>query len=132
MTTIEQFLEARIADDEAMAVESRDTYPYGRGEEPETWICEEEGAHIAYRPDRVLAECRAKRAILQRHTMETRFAYDDNYNETEVTYCHTCLQGESCGCCTPPDPPTECPELIILAAVYADHPDFNPAWRAHQ
>ena len=59
-----------------------------------------EAEHIALNdPARVLAECAAKRAILAMHPM-----------------CGS-VAGESCR------------ELRILAAVYADRPDYNEEWR---
>lgn len=76
------------------------------------------GAHIArHDPARVLAECEAKRRIIDEHT------------------CHcpnpTC---RDCGACPGDhhaDPtPAPCATLRILALPYADHPDYDNAWRA--
>lgn len=55
--------------------------------------------HGAWTPERVLAECAAKRAALV--AIDHREGFDDAY------------------------------ELILhpMAAVYADHPDFDPTWR---
>lgn len=58
----------------------------------------EEATHIArWDPNRVLAECEAKRRIVKKHTHEY-------------------------------SPHLRCGELLLLASVYADHPDFQPEW----
>lgn len=65
--------------------------------------------HIArHDPARVLAECEAKRRIVEMH------AYDWNPR---------CL----CMACDTPGP---CATLRTLALPYRDHSDFDPAWEA--
>ena len=67
--------------------------------------------HIArHDPARVLAEVKAKRAILARHSTGT-----GSLREFGGWYCEVCDDG--------------CAEVPVLAAVYADHPDYDPAWR---
>ena len=61
-------------------------------------------------PARVLAECKAKRAIVANH--------DGERSSTTGDYC-----GFEDGRFEIP-----CPELRHLAAVYASHPDYDPAW----
>lgn len=92
MTTLTDFLLARIAEDEERAREfvqyEDDVY------ETAGWLS----------PTRVLAECDAKRRIV-----ELAVAADEAM-----------------------DPPTTLiladEVLLALAHVYADHPDFDPAW----
>ena len=86
--------------------------------------------HIArHDPARVLAEVKAKRAIVARHTTGAYRTYQCNNGDhiqewqceragepfEESRYC------EVCG--------NECVELPLLATVCADHPDYDPAWR---
>lgn len=73
------------------------------------------GLHIArHDPARVLAECEAKRRIMERHNAQPFF------DDPESFYCATCNEG--IGGFHP------CPTLRALAAVYADHPDYDQAW----
>jgi len=77
------------------------------------------GAHIVrHDPARVLADVAAKRAIVAEHRCAGEFA-------PGVGYCSECGSGE------PHEYPTRwpCATLRLLAASYADHPDFDPAWR---
>ncbi|GEB16678.1 hypothetical protein NSI01_49930 [Pimelobacter simplex] len=59
-------------------------------------------------PDRVLAECKAKRRIVELH------------EPGPGAWCSETCDSES---------PIGCDTLLALASVYADCPDFNPAWR---
>ena len=69
------------------------------------------GAHISrFDPARVLAECKAKRAIVGNH--------DGERSGTTGDYC-SFEDGRF---------EIPCPELRQLAAVYASHPDYRPAW----
>jgi hypothetical protein len=87
-------------------------------------------AHIArHDPARVLAEVKAKRKLIERHTSGVIRTYHcangDHIQEwqcerakepyDESRYCEVC--------------DVDCDELPILAAPYDQHPDFNPAWR---
>ena len=68
--------------------------------------------HIArHDPARALREIASKRAILELHANGT----------PGVDYCKSCWDGN-----TPLDWP--CPTLRALAAVHADHPDYEPEW----
>ena len=113
--TLTEFLEARIAEDEAVArgsgVIAWLTYRGPRGlmdytevasatvDAPDVWMADEgeavgfTSAQVIYDERRVLAECAAKRAILR---LPVRYP---------------------------------CPTLRILAEVYADHPDYLPEWK---
>ena len=102
---IVKFLRARIAEDEAGV----NTY----------------GAAIAASSDhdqrRLIAECAAKRARIELHTVDHR--YDDNV-------CYRCM----IGCETEFGSPVAhyeewpCIPLQLEAAPYKGHPDFDPAW----
>ncbi len=121
--TLTDFLLARIAEDEAVARARADSSDIADGTvttssqltidvdiygDPTDWIC--------ITRHRVLAECEAKRRIAERHPGAT--ATD------ECPGCGAWLDGTWC---TPPG--TLCPELADLAAVYAEHPDYDEAWR---
>lgn len=110
--SITEFLLARIAEDEAVAVAA---------EPHEEWISvgkiedggmdTADGEHVArWSPARVMAECKAKRRIVDEHG-------DDG------GFCATCHDYyEHDGIRHP------CPTLLALAQPYADHPDYDPAW----
>lgn len=65
---------------------------------------------------RILAECEAKRRIVMAHST------DDGFGE---------VMDPSCSGTYDPgyEYPEDCATLRALAAVYADHPDYNEAWR---
>jgi hypothetical protein len=116
--TITEFLLARITEDEAVLTR--------RGPYAHSW----HGTDVAgtFNPGcpeclgfgaraRVLAECAAKRAIVGLHR---RVA--DLYGET---------LGDTCTMCHETGPEAQaypCATVRALAAVYADHPDYQPAW----
>jgi hypothetical protein len=142
--TITEFLEARIAEDEALAraagKRSLEWRSFGRsvyggtiyepsiedGDEPDDGYGsihivydegsphEDEAAHIArHDPARVLAECAAKRAIINEHqTVPTAPGRPDT----------TCA---GCGLAFNARP---CPTLAHLATVYTSHPDYQQEW----
>ncbi|MCQ1951610.1 DUF6221 family protein [Arthrobacter sp. zg-Y859] len=91
MITITEFLVARIAEDEATA--------QAFGQATGSLLLEEDASGdlmLTIGADRVLAECAAKRAIVE------------HWGPYET------LEG---------------PDLLrALAAVYADHPDYQPDW----
>jgi hypothetical protein len=90
--TLTEFLLARITEDEARA-----PVP--------SWTSDDGGCLDCggQSESRVLAECEAKRRIVEWH----RMGNDDGY------VCRNIL----------------CPHLAALASVYAEHPDFDPAWQ---
>jgi len=133
MTDITAFLAARLDEDEAAVHEAAAFYDDAdengvswRGHEGENqngsthfWLVPHlgviydpaSGRHIVrHDPARVLAEVKAKRAILARHSTGT-----GSLREFGGWYCEVCDDG--------------CAEVPVLAAVYADHPDYDPAWR---
>jgi hypothetical protein len=127
--TIVEFLEARIAEDERDAndatgaswvvlpgvdvsmvnIDARlvrdDKWKFGRlGHIATTSHDAAYAEHIArWDPARVVAECAAKRAILDQHERAHRV-------------CVTCERE------------FPCPTLEIMAAVYSDHPDYDEEW----
>ena len=118
--TLTEFLLARIAEDEAVALDAaRD------GEGAIDWAGESgpTDVHIArWDPARILAECEAKRRIVRRHS------------RTAADHWSGAGNCEGCGFYGDTDLPytsdsEECPELMDLASIYADHPDYDPAWR---
>lgn len=75
------------------------------------------GLHIVrHNPRRVLAEVKAKRRVMERHTAGWRKSgpcLGCNYGPQEDEFTEDI---------------EDCPELRDLAAPYADHPDYNPTW----
>ena len=112
---ITEFLEARIAEDEKWAQQEDTDYadttllPTYDSENQANWST-----------PRVLAECAAKRAIIAEHGRDDHSTAD---------YCETCAEwwksevGEG-----PPGVAWPCPSLRAIAAVYADHPNYDPEW----
>ena len=87
----------------------------------------EDAAHIArHDPVRVLAECAAKRRIIALHEVqvdEDGGSTKDGRHDT-LYWCATCDEDRGYGCWIQPG----CQTLRILAAVYADHPDYRDEW----
>ena len=134
--TITDFLLARIAEDEAAVYRWDSDGPNGAvvatlwtGEAPGyttvaassvegVWVAdgrevEARHAHILFDPARVLAECKAKREIVE-------------LAEEATGLDMTVDQDRLCGARDWP----YVGDLILahLAAVYASHPDYDPAW----
>jgi len=123
--TIVEFLEARIGEDEALAYEAKSWAAVGQVDwigQPGDGLAPRLGAggpHItAWSPARVLAECKAKRAIIEQaqNATEAEKEYDDY--EWQGTVSRS-------------EPWTGDAIVYALAAVYADHPDYDPAWISH-
>lgn len=98
--TLTEFLLARIAEDEEDPWRGAEIAGADRVVGPDE--------HAALRADesaweaRVLAECEAKRRIIEHHNPCDDWWFGD---------------------------PSTCPELQALALPYADHPDYDEAWR---
>jgi hypothetical protein len=105
---ITEFLEARIAEDEATCKGMLTLVPT-----PDDSL--ENGWDFAY-AERVLAECAAKRAVigLAQKATEDEKAFDDY--EWQGTVDRS-------------EPWTGDAILYALASVYADHPDYLPEWK---
>lgn len=160
--TIVEFLLARIADDEAVArrasavtavewvangsVLMHIADPGIRLAEA-TATVEHYGMDDAWRhaerhdPARVLAECQAKRAIIDRETghrtlhkdtpwQSATFSGVDGY-ELYSEHGSLIAAGEDADRLIEQysDPVTDTPVLRILAAVHADHPDYRDEWQ---
>jgi hypothetical protein len=79
-----------------------------------------DAAHIArHDPARVLAECEAKRRIVEREESGMRTQWRRRSDEHRRTWGQW-LEDKGRG---------EMLTLRDLASVYADHPGFDPAWR---
>lgn len=107
MSSIVEFLEARIAEDEAAAKRDLDLMPainYER-ERIRLPLALVTGMH---NPDRVLAECKAKRAIIE----TLRWLG----NQHEWDFFDPCVE-------------SAIPKMLsALAQPYSDHPDFDVSW----
>lgn len=103
------FLIARIAEDEKIAYPA--TYEGCFIDEGEEWLLP---FLDQFSGDRMLAECKAKRAIIADHPQDPYHTADCNRCEDRVF-----------------DSPLEwpCPTLRLLAVPYADHPDYREEWR---
>ena len=115
--TITEFLLARIAEDEWAAQEAIteiERIAWTPGMAPSTtalgglW-CDPDGmgVHVAAQPGRVLAECQAKRAIVE-YRAGIRWPSDEAHDAVRNERDRT---------------------LRLLAAVYADHPDYRQEWK---
>jgi hypothetical protein len=98
--TITEFLEARIAADERAIMKLAET-----DRRPVLSI-----AITVNHPQRLLAECAAKRAIIAARKRIDRSANDDEWS---MGYSDANYQA-----------------ITALAAVYADHPDYQREWEA--
>jgi len=140
-TTITEFLEARIAEDEAVARAAKsgrwktEAVEHGRFAGIESRIysltgshillshtdgeagqaTNENAAHIArHDPARVLAECAAKRAIIEEHYWRSEEGHRG---------CGLCNYNRDYGW----EETGPCKTIRALAAVYADHPEYQEA-----
>jgi Family of unknown function (DUF6221) len=108
MSDLTAFLAARLGEDEAGGypdVHERSCATAG----PISFPCD-----CAY-PARVLREVEAKRKILAEHRLD----------DMVPGVCYRCRYGVPAHWESTPYP---CPTLRALAAVYAGHPDYDPAW----
>ena len=124
--TITEFLLARIAEDKTVAATAAEPgvdYDVSSMSYDERWS-----------PDRVEAECEAKRAIIADHEcivggIEIRLTEPDLpdwENFTPGWYSR-----DVCGRCYPPEGEGRwpCATIRALAVVYDEHPDYDPEWR---
>ncbi len=125
--TITAFLLARIAEDEAVAREANPPHAgrtfyshFGHG--ADDW-----GVYYFNVPiERVLAECAAKRRIVEVHAPTDGTVYGvSGLVATDRFYCTRCCTGEGGGLEAWP-----CGTVVALASAYASHPDFDPAWQS--
>lgn len=112
MTTLTDFLLARIAEDEEVARAGEDEWDTPAGV-AYTRVGLGSSANWVHTIDlaRLLAECEAKRRIVHEFTGESPHAnYDDCGDECVGNALHWVLR--------------------VLAQPYADHPDYREEWRA--
>lgn len=102
MSSLTDFLSARIAEDEAANMV---------GPEPEAWCDRAEGVHMDHA--RALAECEAKRKIVA-DLGQIEDACRRAFGPREVHIQAAWVAGRT---------------LRTLATVYADHEDYDPSWR---
>jgi hypothetical protein len=123
VTDIVEFLLARIAEDEQAARDGE----AGCGHVGYCDFCDGAEALARFQErftaDRVLAECEAKRRIVDRHC-RWQGPLANVYRDA----CYGCsTEGDMD---TPrTDPIDECPELRDLAAIYDFHEDYDESWR---
>lgn len=117
--TLTEFLLARIAEEEAAANLAIDTatapnvYFRWRRVQRNDMLDWADDWPTDYTPARIVAECEAKRQIVEEHP-----SYDGRGQN-----CATCCASDEAGdpwCCT---------TLLAVASVYADHPDYREEWR---
>lgn len=111
--SITEFLKARIDDDEARVEFVRPFIP-------------DEGNQGEYiDPARILAECEAKRQIVQMHRPKTILRiHKPGAPIEEIPVCAYDTDEDSHGWIDYP-----CDTLRILAEVYRDCPDYDEEWR---
>lgn len=108
--TITEFLLARIAEDEARA---GDAFDHWGGPGLEYFECDEIFG-VAISRSRLLAECKAKREIVEQAQSASAHAEHPQSAGLVTAACDREWRYA----------------LRILAAVYADHPDYDPRWAA--
>jgi hypothetical protein len=116
--TIIEFLEARIAEDEAVAREVETDFQFDPSQRllsPLELYAPGYDTYpvISIDQTRVLAECAAKRAIV---TLHRTVPVAPGRSDTTCSGCGDAFNERPC------------PTLAHLATVYADHPDYLPEW----
>ena len=112
--TITEFLEARIAEDEALA-NAVDLLSSEMEKISTHYLPEFSDFQLRWQPTAVRAECAAKRAIIREH---------EDFVEA-IVRLSAALPGDLN---QEPDAPWRTSTLRHLAAVYADHADFDERW----
>ena len=116
--TITEFLLARIAEDEAAA---KAAAPWSTGSRHEGQPLDWSIHFDRWSPARVLAECKAKRAIIELHAP----VRDEGWLSGEANDHLWC---GSCGSIDDSPEPYPCDTLKALAAVYAEHSEYRQEW----
>lgn len=86
------------------------------------------------RPERVLADVKAKRAILALHGLETLslppapYELPEGFTGKFVGYCQLCSEIDGSEGLNTYYEPWPCPSVRILAGIDAEHPDYKQAW----
>ena len=124
MTTLTEFLLARIAEEEAVAERAGSFTPWTEPFQHDNY------GHLTIQPARVLQECEAKRKIVEAHPLVTersRLAAVWT-GPTPGVACETC-GGNPVDSRALLEDIGPCDTLLALATVYSDHPDFRDEWR---
>ena len=122
MSSIVEFLRARLDEDEAQAREAvtirQRTYshqPWVNDPDHELKAWDDHPAGVVLLgPERLLAEVAAKRQVLDVHEPEPGAGCLVCDHDCNFGYVY----GDGTGCTT----------IRALASVYADHPDYDPEW----
>lgn len=143
MTPLTQFLMARIAEDEheaRIAISAVALLDQGAGVDglPETSaLVAQYGAQVReanplpWSPARIIAECQAKRRIVELH-----HPHDHGGEHGTATFCEQCQWDHGDDGPRIDNQPVEnfganpCSTLVALAQVYAGHPDYDTTWNA--
>lgn len=144
MTDIVAFLTARLDEDERVALavsegprkpEVWEAKPWPYGQAPRDWAVDcpfgavivdgsfkDAAIHIArHNPARVTREIAAKRETIRR-TLNYMMRIDGEFG------CNHNVEAIAAGRCEEERPEDE--EIFLaMALIYADHPDYDPAWR---
>lgn len=127
MTTLVDFLLARIAEDEVVAQAARpDEYlkTYGRSE---LKVGATDGySHVAVTTTRVLAECESKRRVVDEAAKVSGLSVMVNVERSNIAYWD--IDGDDWA--VPEEHDAGLRLLRLLALPYADHPDYREEWRA--
>jgi hypothetical protein len=116
--TLVEFLLARVVVDEAAARTAQDVRATMGNADGEMWVVTgaDTPVGVSYDPAQVLAECQARRAIIELH----RYGH-----ECSGFYDNGGRINPSVGWASDPDP---CDTLCLLAEPFKDHPDFSSEW----
>lgn len=125
------FLLARIAEDEQAVQTIVDVEPTGASllihDRPiHTWISEHPSQESWEMARRVLAECEAKRRIIELHCARTVAIPDYEVHELICSMC-SCPHASSVG--ADEYEPFPCRTLRLLVLPYADQPDYRAEWQ---
>jgi hypothetical protein len=129
------FLLARIAEDEKLAGPLPGSLPAFGRDYGDPWTMFAWGYEIDINAGRLLADCAAKRRIVELHNQLPDDHYHSGHNEWDKGFpyearprmCSSCGdQGynDFCGVQYP------CDTLRALALPYASHPEYREEWRA--
>lgn len=124
--TITEFIEERLAEDEAAAreaIEERRRVSQD-GERPDYYLMawpDTGRPAVLVGGERVLREAEAKRAILDEHGPQ--ITVQNVLGEPETLSCGACGNWDEYPVAYP------CPTLLALAAIHSDHQDYQEEWR---
>lgn len=126
MSDLVEFLRARLDEDEKIARDASGARLW-RWSVHDLMIINDAGHMQRFTPSRVLAEVEAKRRIMDLHGPANSDGFFGD-PEGHSGGCSTCTDLDYAGLATA-DGDWPCKTLCLLAVPYADHPDYDPAWR---